>query len=261
MLGLVDVALELRKSGISVLLYDPRSTGLSGSLPRNDIDPVKQTEDYIDAISFLSAQPMVDSERIAVWGMSFSATVALSAASLDRRVKAIIAVCPLVEINHIAVKLPLLLQKYVQDRESQITGNEPIYLPVVNKQGENPAGFCFGIKDEDFMKIAGAETQGLGSLNRTTINSYAKLLMWHPAELWQHLDNVPVLFVVPELDKFCTKDTQLKHLERLPGKKKSFVANDSGHLDILEGKQFPEIMSAMLEFLRQALEPGTTTPE
>jgi hypothetical protein len=72
----------LQKSGITALIYDPRNTGTSGGFPRNDIDPIKQVEDYSDAFIYLSTLPIVDSSAIVFWGVSFSGAIVIAAAAI-----------------------------------------------------------------------------------------------------------------------------------------------------------------------------------
>lgn len=91
----LSVAEQFQLLGITALIYDPRSPGTSEGTPRNEIDPMKQVEDYSDAFTFLSTLLVVDSDRIGFWGMSFSGTIALCAAALDKRAKFVIAICPL----------------------------------------------------------------------------------------------------------------------------------------------------------------------
>ena len=201
-MNLPDVADGFQRAGITALIYDPRTIGLSGGMPRNDIDPIKQVEDYSDALTFLADHPMVDRNRMAFWGVSFAGVVALCAASLDKRAKLVIAVCPLTKFEYTPEKLPKVLAKCMQDRESQLKGNPPFYLPMVTKQGENPAGFGVGIDKEKYEQIVNAGKDiAPNHVNRTTIQSYHKMLLWQPFTLWQYLDLTPVMFLTPELDQ------------------------------------------------------------
>jgi pimeloyl-ACP methyl ester carboxylesterase len=227
-----DVAAYFQSNGITALIYDPRSTGLSDGAPPNDIDPVKQTEDYSDALTFLSGLSIVDPSQLAFWGMSFAGTVSLCAASLDKRAKAVIAVCPLTKFEYTPEKLPRVLSKAMQDRASQIAGNAPLYLPMLTAAGENPAGFGIG----------------------TTIQTYYKMLMWQPFTLWRHLDPMPVMFVVPELDRLSPPEVQLGLFQTLKGPKRYHVEAGRGHMDILEGEGFQRLMQRQVEFLRDALD-------
>lgn len=132
-----EVAEQFQLAGVTALIYDPRSIGLSDGSPRNEIDPAKQAEDYSDALSFLATQPMVDPNRIAFWGMSFSGMIALTAAALDKRAKLVIVVCALVKFYE-KDKVPKTLAMAIKDRQSQLRGNEPFYLPPFTSKGSNP---------------------------------------------------------------------------------------------------------------------------
>lgn len=251
-----DVAGSFQEAGITALVYDPRCTGRSEGVPRNDIDPVKQVEDYSDALTFLAGLPTVDSNQMTCWGMSFAGTVSLCAASLDKRAKLVIAVCPLTEFGSTPAKLPKVLAKCIKDRESQVKGNPPFYLPMLTETGENPAGFGLGVDKEHFAKIVSAGKElAPNHVNRTTIQSYYKLVMWQPSALWQaHLDPTPVMFVVPELDRLCPAEVQLRHFEALTGPKRLHIEPGRGHMDILEGEHLANLAKLQVDFVYEVLE-------
>jgi fermentation-respiration switch protein FrsA (DUF1100 family) len=198
---------------------------------------------------------MVDPNRLAFWGMSFAGTVALCAASLDKRAKFVIAVCPLTQFQHTPAKIPKLLAKCMQDRESQLMGNPPLYLPVLTETGENPAGFGIGVDKEHFAKVVTAGRKLAPShVNRTTIQSYYKLLMWQPSALWRLLDPTPVMFIVPALDTLCPPEVQLHCFEALSGPKIFHLEPQTDHMNILEGNHFAAIMKLQTDFAHNALE-------
>lgn len=147
-----EVAEQFQKAHITALVYDPRTLGLSDGTPRNDIDPIKQVSDYSDALTFLrsGAVPHVDPHQVGVWGFSFSGVVALCAASLDPRVRFCVAICPLLNLEYEAAKFPKVLAKVMRDRESQLAGNAPLYVPVLTADGKNPAGMGIGADKEEF---------------------------------------------------------------------------------------------------------------
>lgn len=119
---LPEVAEFFQNAGVTALIYDPRSIGLSDGSPRNEIDPMKQVEDYSDALTFLTTLPIVEASQLGFWGMSLSGVVALCAAALDRRVKFLITVCPSSKY-YTEEKREILLAKAVKDRVSQAKGN------------------------------------------------------------------------------------------------------------------------------------------
>lgn len=145
-----DVAEHFQKANITALVYDPRTLGLSDGLPRNDVDPARQVSDYSDAVTYVKSLPGIDPSAVGIWGMSFSGVVALSAVSLDPRISFCVAICPLLNLEYEAAKFPRVLAKLQKDRESQLAGNPPLYVPVLTAEGKNPAGMGLGADKEEF---------------------------------------------------------------------------------------------------------------
>jgi uncharacterized protein len=82
------------EAGLGVLLYDHRNLGASDGEPRYQINPWLQARGYRDAITHVTTMPGVDADRIALWGDSLSAAVALVVAGIDSRVAAVVAQVP-----------------------------------------------------------------------------------------------------------------------------------------------------------------------
>jgi dienelactone hydrolase len=81
-------------AGIAALLFDHLSFGRSGGEPRLQINAWRQGRGYVHAIDHLQALPEVDPRRVAVWGDSMSAAVAIVVAAVDERVRALVAQVP-----------------------------------------------------------------------------------------------------------------------------------------------------------------------
>ncbi|KAL2072659.1 hypothetical protein VTL71DRAFT_12002 [Oculimacula yallundae] len=258
MVGLPSLAEAFQHAGITALTYDPRSTGLSDGEPRNDIDPFKQVADFSDAMTFLVNHPSVDRTHVGYWGMSLAGATALCAAALDTRASFVIGVCPASEYRYDEAKLPSVLRNATKDRESRVKGNAPFYVPMLNDRGENPAGFDLGIDKEYGIRLVNARDESQATraelapnhVNRTTLESYVKLLMWHPSAMWKHLHSTPVLYIVPELDQLVLPEVQKRHFELLPGPKRMHVAIGRSHLDVLEGQSASELTNLQIEFIR-----------
>jgi alpha-beta hydrolase superfamily lysophospholipase len=138
---LPEVAEWFQNRGFHALIYDPRSIGDSDGLPRNQINPLQQSEDLSDIVTHVSALPGVDSSRILLWGMSFGGTVSGCAAAVDRRVKGLVMVCPILRFYD-ANKRNKAFALLSKDRQSQLRGNEPLTLAPFNSKGENPIGMA-----------------------------------------------------------------------------------------------------------------------
>lgn len=82
-------AQTLAEQGFVTLAFDPSYTGESGGQPRNVASPDINTEDFSAAVDFLGLQKEVDRNRIGILGICGWGGMALNAAAMDTRVKAV----------------------------------------------------------------------------------------------------------------------------------------------------------------------------
>ncbi|MFT3977018.1 MAG: alpha/beta hydrolase [Sphingomonas bacterium] len=84
-------AQTMAERGFATLAFDPSFTGESGGEPRNVASPDINTEDFSAAVDFLGLHPSVARERIGMIGICGWGGMALNAAAVDKRVKAVVA--------------------------------------------------------------------------------------------------------------------------------------------------------------------------
>lgn len=186
--------------------------------------------------------------------MSFASTIALCAASLDKRAKLCIAICPLLDFELTPDKFPKVLRKSMRDRESQRAGNPPVFLPVLTEKGQNPAGMGIGADKEEFDYMVNAKSRGAPRHeNRTTLKSYYKIIMWQPHGIMKYMAPTPVLMVVPELDMISLSEGQLDLFRTFPGPKKVHVAPGKGHMNVLSGEDSPALAKMQADFIFEIL--------
>jgi len=82
-------AQAMAERGFAALAFDPSYTGESGGEPRNVASPDINTEDFSAAVDYLGLQPLVDRNRIGIIGICGYAGMALNAAAVDKRIKAV----------------------------------------------------------------------------------------------------------------------------------------------------------------------------
>jgi len=82
-------AQTLAEQGFVTLAFDPSYTGESGGNPRNVASPDINTEDFSAAVDFLGLQKEVDRKHIGVLGICGWGGMALNAAAMDTRIKAV----------------------------------------------------------------------------------------------------------------------------------------------------------------------------
>lgn len=84
-------AQTMAERGFITLAFDPSYTGESSGEPRNIASPDINTEDFSAAVDFLGLEPDVDRERIGIIGVCGWGGMALNAAAIDKRIKAVVA--------------------------------------------------------------------------------------------------------------------------------------------------------------------------
>lgn len=236
-------------------MYDPRTVSSSDGTPRNNINPALQVGDYHDALIFLKSDPRVDPSRIAYWGFSFSGAVALCAAALDKRARAVIAVAPLTIWELPEGKWQRVMKKAMQDRESQLAGNEAFRLPMVTERGDNPAGFGgTGVGKQELRLISAAKETLPGFDATTTLQTYYNIMAWNPFDLVRFIAPTPMLLVTPENDAISPAEKQRSlYYDRVTGPKQIHIVPNRGHMDALDGDAFAQSMDVQIEFLRRYL--------
>lgn len=99
----LDIAYALRDAGWNCLYFHYRGSwgsggnySFQGTLP--DVDA---------ATEWVLSQPSVDAERLALVGNSFGGYLALAAAALDARIRAVVSMCPLVDPHTVQLSAEL----------------------------------------------------------------------------------------------------------------------------------------------------------
>lgn len=82
-------AQTMAERGFVTVAFDPSYTGESGGEPRNVASPDINTEDFSAAVDFLGLQSSVDRKRIGIIGICGWGGMALNAAAVDKRIKAV----------------------------------------------------------------------------------------------------------------------------------------------------------------------------
>ncbi|MGI9557012.1 MAG: alpha/beta hydrolase, partial [Solirubrobacterales bacterium] len=126
----------INKSGIAALIIDYRRLGESGGEPRQHIDPWDQIEDYRNAISHAETMDEVDSDRIGIWGISYSGGHVLIVGATDPRVKCVVSNIPVVSGYdnmrrvHGSINFRRLQELVAADRAARFTGEPSGYIPM-----------------------------------------------------------------------------------------------------------------------------------
>lgn len=169
------VAERFQTASIASLVFDHRHFGASDGLPRQEANPTRQSEDYHEAVTFLTNTPEVDASKIAAWGYSLSGGYAIKAAAVDRRIKAVVSVCPMLSITKTMHRLvspnlrPQLDASLFEERVSRIRGGDVSYGTVASSDPMVPAYFTAPEAVEWFLSMQ--KTKAPAWENRYTLHS------------------------------------------------------------------------------------------
>ncbi len=204
-------------AGFVTLVFDYRYQGASEGVPRGQIIPTEQHEDYRNAITWVSLQPEVDSTRIGVWGSSYSGAHVLHLAAFDRRIKAAVAQVPLINGWQNAQRLMRadvfagFVETLAQDRVQRYTQGEVNYVPVVAPEGQ-PSALPTPDSYEWFTQTGA--TRAPNWRNQVSLESMEKFLEYNPAANIHLIAPTPLLMVVASNDTLTPVDLALTAYER-----------------------------------------------
>jgi len=246
------------ESGLAVLLYDHRGFGASGGEPRHQINPWLQSRGYRDAITFATTRENVDSDRIAVWGDSYSSGAALVVAALDTRVAALA-----VQVPALGEELPpadgdgsacesmkqLIRTGSVEPTADEIRGPMPV---VWDDQDRRPSALK---PDTAFRWFTSYGTRSESNWTNEVTLVRPKSPLWQPGLCASEV-SCPAMFVVSPEDEMVRSNPAVARdaYERLPGPRE-WVEIPGGHFGLLyhPSETFDQSSSAQSRFFTKHL--------
>ncbi|KAH8800315.1 Alpha/Beta hydrolase protein [Xylogone sp. PMI_703] len=248
-------AIAFQEAGFHALLYDSRGFGESGG-QRFDSDPVKAQDDYLDAFNYAASLPEVDPERIAYWGSSYSGGVAVTAAAIDHRIKAIIIQAPFVS-GELQLETHMdFLPGVLQDRTRICAGEEyPLTRLVSSSLEEAQAGTAKVILSDEvaFRYFQDSHTQGGNWENKITTMTLLRMLRFEPIQYIHRIAPTPFLMVIGENDVSVLTSHQLKAFEKAREPKQLHVLKKCGHFGPYRGDSFVENIKVQIQSLKKHL--------
>lgn len=231
--GLDEVAKRFARGGFAVTVFDFRHFGASEGDPRGQLFPHDMVEDFRNAITWSCQQPNVDPERIGLWGTSYSGGLATHAATIDRRVKAIVAQVPsIMNAEARRAKDPdrwdAVGKMLIADRMSRYETGAVRTIPVVAPEGEP----CLlpGQESLDFFNAGGAAPNWR---NEITLESLEKMREFDPVSLIHMLAPTALLIIAAETDSLIPLDALRAAFERAQEPKRMVVL-PIGHFGVYQ---------------------------
>lgn len=253
------------KAGVACLLFDYRNFGESDGEPRQHLDPWMQIEDYRSAISFAETLDQVDSDRIGVWGISYSGGHVLIVGALDPRVKAIVSNIPVVDgganlrIGHGEERYRQLMEMLLEDRRARFADpDHQATIPMATpKPFEELANWPYPSVYHGFVTLK--ETVAPLHEHWTTMESTELLNAYTVFPYLQRVTATPTMMLVAENDDLTLWDLEIDAFNQLRTPNKDLVVlPDITHMSLYSQRSKLEVAAEQTApWLRSHLvEPG-----
>jgi dienelactone hydrolase len=194
-------------------------------LKRTRLIPMKQVEDYRNAISYLQGEPGVDPDRIGVWGSSFAGGNVIVTAALDSRVKAVVGQVPAISGKDSPVAPVPLRGKALEDA---------IKRARTGQGGEFETGFSA-------RRMIDVETNQM-------------VAEFRPFQYLKAVGDRPVLLIPAEKDELINNKTNAyAALEVLTGPKKLIEVPGITHFEMYINEAFEISSNAAASWFREHL--------
>ena len=170
---------------------------------REVVDPVDMARDWLNALHWLQAEPRCDTNRIGLWGSSYSGGHVLWAAAHDKRVKALF---------------------------SQVGGMDSRFV-VATPEEERKTYEQATKRSRGEIAYPAPMSKEVGNLRGAPIRE--KLMHYAPVELAREASHAAMMFVIAEKEElFDNRDHAIKAYEAATGVKKIVTVPEITHYGI-----------------------------
>jgi uncharacterized protein len=248
-LYLPDTAKALTNAGYVVLTFDYKGWGDSDG-PKSRLSPYGRVIDSQAALTFLGAQPMVDADRLGIYGTSYGGATVVWTAAVDPRVKAVVSV---VGIGHgrrwmRSVRRPDefadLLRLSAADRVRR----------VMTGQSEFADRNTVLLPDRQSAELATAARRGNpGAVGEIPLEFIDDTLGFHPEWIVDKIAPRPVLFITCDDDRLVPPEESESLYARAGEPKKLVVLKGWGHYEVYTGEAFRQVIEPTLAWYREYL--------
>jgi fermentation-respiration switch protein FrsA (DUF1100 family) len=242
-----DYARMFAAAGVAALVFDYRNFGDSEGEPRQHIDPNEQIEDYRNAISYLETRHDVDSNRLAIWGISYSGGHALVIGATDPRIRCVVSNIPVVDgllsmkLAHGSLGFRKLEDAVIEDRRKRYGTGEHGYIPMSSRvPHEELVTWPFPEVTSGFEMLK--EREAPNHEHRNTIASVENLMNYSVEPYVKRIIDTPTLMTVAERDDITTWEEEVRMFNLIPTtKKRLYIFPDTSHMTLYSDKSRLEI--------------------
>lgn len=248
-LYLPDTARALTDAGYVVLTFDYRGWGDSDG-PKSRLSPYGRVIDSQAALTFLGAQPMVDADRLGIYGTSYGGATVVWTAAIDQRVKCVVSV---VGVGH-GKRWMRSVRRPDEFADLIARANEDRVRQVMTGQSEIVDRSEILLPDRQSADLAAAARAGNpGAVGRIPLEYVNETLEFHPEWVVDKIAPRPVLFITSDNDRLVPPDESQALYAKAGEPKKLVVLKDWGHYEVYAGEAFRQVMAPTLAWYRAHL--------
>lgn len=249
--GLPAFAEQFVARGLAVYMFDYGHFGASEGEPRHLLNPALQIRNWRAAVEHVRRLPDVQSDRIALWGTSFSGGHVLVVAAKTPGLSAVVAQVPFVDGFAVTLNsnLKFVLEGILhglRDILRAVTFRQPHYVPVV----ADPDTFAVMNTPESKPGYLALVPEGSDWENRCPARIFWRIPFYRPGRLASRI-KCPILIVAAENDSLIP----LKAVENTARKigEVQYVSLPVGHFALYTGDTFAYVADLQGNFLQQHL--------
>lgn len=232
-------AQNMVERGFVALTFDPSYNGYSGGEPRHLSSPDLFVEDFSAAVDYVGTRAFVDRDQIGAIGICGSGGFSLSAAQVDRRIKAV-ATVSMYDIsryhrdgfNDVLTEEDRnnILDAVSEQRYADFEGKDPVLTPRGAPLGfddnTDPIGREFG---EFYSRSRGYHHNAISQFTMTSSMSFMNF------PLLTYIKSIsprPILFIIGEHahSRYFSEDAY----ELAAEPKELYIVPDAGHVDLYD---------------------------
>lgn len=254
-------AMVLAERGFVTLAFDKSYNGESGGEPRHVSSPDIFVEDFSASVDFIGTRPFVDRERIGAIGLCGAGGFAVTAAQVDKRIKAV-ATASMYDISRADYygwkdsvtkdEYDAMLERLGEQRWKDFEKGEPEYLPSFPPDATTAVPEELDAISAEFWEYyameRGHHPRARGGFTTTSHLSFINF------PLMEYIETIaprPLLFIIGEEahSRYFSEDAY----ERAAEPKELYVVPGARHIDLYDRTEmipFDKLESFFTEYLK-----------
>ena len=232
-------------------LFDYRTFGQSDGEPRHLVNPFHHIQDWLAAIAHVRNLPEVDTNRIALWGTSFSGGHVIIAAAKDAGITSggiSGSFCQRIFFNQAEKRFRYNSCDMLWDGGlyTNCVFLTPHYSPAIAQ----PGTFAAMNSEESYPGFRSIIPEGSNWENKMTSRAFILLAFYYPIYYAKKV-KAPVLLIGGKNDSLVPFSAVQKTAKRLPNCE--FVVLECNHFEPYTGARFEQSIKIQIDFLERKL--------